>query len=341
MPKLDSVGDLLRVDGQVVLAVMGETVLEACLRAGLEVSHSCLAGACQACRVRFVDGAQPRAAQSGLDPDAVKQGWFLACQARLDAPLAISLDGAAQQRAAVRLVEREWSTPEIVRLRFEWLAPFEHRAGQFVRLARADGLARSYSIASVPGLDRELELHVRVLANGALSSWLARTADLGESLVVYGPAGQCVYDVSDRDQPMLLAGTGTGLAPLIAVAREALSKRHTGRIELYHGGLDANALYAVDFLRELAETHPTFRYHASVLRGTVPRGVECAPISDLLERDQPELDGWRVHLCGAPELVEALRKQCFLAGADLRQIRADPFVAAAANHRSPLSRRPL
>ena len=42
----------------------------------------------------------------------------------------------------------------------------------------------------------------------------------------------------------------------------------------------------------------------------------------------PKLAGHRVFLCGDPERVQALRKQCFLRGARMNQILADAFVTA-------------
>ena len=94
------------------------------------------------------------------------------------------------------------------------LGAVHHRAAQ-------DGLARSYSIASLL-TDDSLELHVRVLPEGRMSQWLASTARVGHADGDPGPSGDCFYTAGREDQPLLLAGTGTGLAPLFGIARDAL-----------------------------------------------------------------------------------------------------------------------
>jgi ferredoxin-NADP reductase len=84
-----------------------------------------------------------------------------------------------------------------------------------VTLSRADGLARAYSIASQPdAADGCVELHVRVLSSGRMSSWLGGGQAVGERVSLRGPIGECFYLPGNPQQPLLLAGTGTGLAPL-------------------------------------------------------------------------------------------------------------------------------
>ena len=36
-----------------------------------------------------------------------------------------------------------------------------------------------------------------------------------------------------------------------------------------------------------------------------------------------------VYLCGHPDLVQKMKKQCFLSGAAMQSIHSDPFVLAA------------
>src|ERR1019366_6954129 len=123
----------------------------------------------------------------------------------------------------------------------------EYRAGQFVSLFREDGLARSYSLASLPG-EGALELHVRKIPGGAMSGWLYSQAlhsqalhsqsldraqpgaQSGVPVWIQGPSGNCFYVPGKADEPLLLAGAGTGLAPLYGIARDALQQGHSGPI---------------------------------------------------------------------------------------------------------------
>lgn len=97
---------------------------------------------------------------------------------------------------------------------------------------------------------------------------------------------------------MLLIGTGSGLAPLIGIARDALNQQHTGDIYLYHGSHDAAGLYLVDELREMAEHYPNFHYVPCVSGDDVTEQYQAGRAVDVALAAHPDLTGWRVFLRG-------------------------------------------
>src|SRR5918992_1401028 len=103
-----------------------------------------------------------------------------------------------------------------------------HAAGQHVdiRLTAEDGYQaqRSYSIASAPGRS-EVELTVETIDDGEVSPYLTEEAHPGDGFELRGPiGGYFVWDPA-RDEPLLLVGGGSGLAPLVAMLRH---RRATG-----------------------------------------------------------------------------------------------------------------
>ena len=317
---------------QTVDVAGGETVLTALLRAGHAVPNSCRAGACQACLMQATAGPVPAKAQVGLKETLKASGYFLSCCCEPAGEMVVRLPGAevAGVRGRVAAVER--LSRDVGRIRIEPKEPFVYRAGQFVNLVRGDGLIRSYSLASLhpadggcPG-DPHLELHVRRVAGGAMSSRLVDEAGAGDEIELRGPAGECFYVPGQPERSLLLVGTGTGLAPLYGIARDALRHGHTGPIRLYHGARSTEGLYLVDELRELTERHPNVTYHACVLAGEEREGVRVGDLGATVIKDLPMMAGWRVFLRGDPGIVTALRKKFFLAGAKMSDISADAFL---------------
>ena len=303
----------------------GETALDALLRAGVPVPHSCRAGACQSCRLRACAGEPPPAAQVGLKPSQRERGYFLACLCRPASDLTIAVDDDPPQDAEVLAIDP--LSADVVRLRLRPATPLPYRAGQFITLLRADGLARSYSLASLPD-DPTLELHVRVLPRGRMSPWIAHELRPGDHLRVRGPEGDCFYTLGQPEQPLLLIGTGTGLAPLYGIVRDALRAGHTGPITLLHGALTPAGHYLVDVLSDMSRAHPNLHYLRCALHGEPAEGLQIGGIEAVAAALLPKLAGHRVFLCGDPERVQALRKQCFMRGARMNQILADAFVTA-------------
>ena len=317
----------LQYDGRSFVCADGESVLDTLLRNGVTVSHSCKAGSCGSCVMRATDGIVPARAQSGMKDSWKTQGYFLACVCRPEGDLRLAGVGEDVKLGAA-ITCLNLLSPDVMQVRLRCDDPISFRAGQYVTLIRENGLSRSYSIASLPE-DGDLELHVRRIAGGRMSGWLHGEAKIGDRVSVLGPSGECFYVPGREDQPLVLAGTGTGLAPLYGILRDALRHGHHGPVHLFHGALHRGGLYLVEELRRLVAQHPHVEYTPAVLNGDSAEDVAVGSIDHVVLKRLPKLSGWRGFVCGDPALVQNLKKKLFLAGIASRDIYADAFVPAA------------
>lgn len=315
-------------EGSAYPALPGESVLDTLLRHGVKVPYSCKAGICGSCTMRAAAGTRlSPGAQDGLKETLQQQGYFHAC--RHFPAQDIEVIGAdAELEVAAQITSLDLLSPSVLRVHLRCDAPFEYQAGQFVTLIRPDGLARSYSLASLPH-EEELELHVRLLPGGRMSGWLRDSAKPGERVKLRGPSGACFYVAGQPHQPLVLAGTGTGLAPLYGILRDALRSGHAGEIRLFHGARDEAGLYLRAELEALAAGHELFHYTPCVLEGDAGCSVPVGQIDQVILSRTPELKQSRGFLCGDAPLVQSLKKKLFLAGMSLKAIHADSFLPAA------------
>lgn len=311
-------------DGRAIALGPGETVLDGLLRAGVAAPYSCRKGTCLTCLARVESGPVPAAAQAGLKPTLVAQGYALPCLLVPEGPLAVApaRDADLYGRATIERVEP--LAPAIARIVLRPATALYYHAGQFINLRRPDGLTRAYSLASVPRLDPLLELHVRRMPRGAMSGWLCDEARPGDAVDIQGPNGACFYLPGRPDRPLLLIGTGTGLAPLVGVVRDALADGHRGPVALYHGSRDAAGLYLRDVMTDLAARHANLRY-VPCLSGPDAGSARAGRADDAALADHAKLDGYGVYVCGVPAMVAAARRRAYLAGASLADILGDAF----------------
>lgn len=145
------------------------------------------------------------------------------------APALFAVDPAAVGRPVsgwkkATVVEVEHPSSRAVKLRLRVPQRFEHLPGQHyvVRLTSEDGYraSRSYSVASEPA-DALIELYVERLEGGEVSGYLADVVQVGDELEVRGPIGG--WFVWEATTPALAVGGGTGVVPLIAMLRHAIS----------------------------------------------------------------------------------------------------------------------
>lgn len=301
----------------------GETVLEALERSDVDVPSGCRSGTCCKCMLQ-AQGDPPPASQKGLRPTLSSQGFFLACQARPSSELVLR-SSAGPEALDTRVVAIERVAPDVAQVFLRAETPFEFRPGQYLDVLHPGGLARSYSIASLPS-DGVYELHVRQIPEGRVSGWLHERS-VGDTVRIRGPFGQCFHVADDPEKKLLLVGAGTGLSPLLGIARDAIAQGHRGPIDLVHGALEPSRLYLREELAALATRTPTLNVHHCVLHDATPNEREGA-LGDVAVDVGGELSGTRAFLCGDDAVVRSLQRQLFLAGVPSREILADPFAPA-------------
>lgn len=323
---------LLRFNDQTIDLPTGQSVLDGLLNQGHEIAHSCRAGACQSCLLQATDGELPQQSQTGLKPSLANQGYFLACQCQPDTDLTVRLPGEVGQRVGATVTELNRLSDQVMALTVQPDSAYSYQSGQYTTLWRDNQLGRSYSLASVPSLDSELQFHIRHVPQGQFSSWVFNHLQVGDRLEIQPATGDCIYLPTATDRDLLLVGTATGLAPLYGILRDALAQGHRGKLHLFHGAVDSHGLYLQDELRALAARHPQLHYHAA-LKDADPLSPNT-PVGQIDKLALECLSGLHepvAYLCGAPTFVQGLRKQLFLSGMAMQHIHVDAFLPAAAN----------
>jgi ferredoxin-NADP reductase len=112
-------------------------------------------------------------------------------------------------------------TPRVKSFRIELPMWMEHLPGQHydVRLTAPDGYQaqRSYSIASSPLDEHEIELTIDRLDDGEISPYFHDVLVEGDQVELRGPFAS--YFVWRGEAPVLLIGGGSGVVPLMAMLR--------------------------------------------------------------------------------------------------------------------------
>ncbi len=306
----------------------GESVLDCLSRNGISVPHSCRSGVCQSCLMQATEGVVPEMAQKGLKTPFTKQNLFLSCQCTPSENMTVRLpeDSGLDTHAVITGISM--LNHNVMQLTLQPETEFICEPGQYLTLINGDGVARSYSVANDPTQEGVIELHIRLLKDGAMSRFLNHAAKLGDDINIRGPAGNCFYVSEEGDDfPIVLAGTGTGLAPLYGIAKQALAKGHKGFIHLFHGALQDADLYLVDQLQALGAQSPNFRYTPCVLNGADHQFYKLGNIEEIVMAALPaNKTETRLFLCGAPDLVNALKRKAFLDGLASKHIFADAFL---------------
>jgi NAD(P)H-flavin reductase len=269
--------------------------------------------------VRCLRGEPLDAKPEALDQQRREQGWRLACQCRIVDDVQVEVFDPVRDGHPVQIDACDWLSPDVLRLRLTPQQPLRYRAGQHLVLWTDTGIARPYSLASLPGEDPWLEFHLDCRHSGAFSD-AARAFKPGGTLRLGELRGGALhYDPDWQMRPLWLLAAGTGLAPLYGVLREALRQDHQGRIRVIHLAHDRTGHYLAEPLAQLAAQHSQLQIE---LLSTAELPAALAELR-LVSRQTLAL------LCGHPDSVESFTRRLYLAGMPRNQMIADLFLPHA------------
>jgi len=98
-------------------------------------------------------------------------------------------------------------------------------------------------------------------------------------------------------------------------------------VRLYHGAREREGLYLHDHLEALTERHANLSYVPRVLSDSGPQGGDVAAAALAHEDALPHT---AFFLSGGGKLVGRLKRDLYLQGASLKQMRSDTLLPAGA-----------
>lgn len=167
--------------------------------------------------------------------------------------------GPAPRTLRIERVVRETADAVTLWLRDPSGAPIPFVAGQFFTvLVPLDGqlVRRAYSVCSSPLSPDTVAITCKRTPGGRVSSFLNEQAQAGMTLQVLGPSGNfTVAPEPERARHYVLLGGGSGITPLIAIARAVLLAEPRSRVSLIFGNRSVEDIIFRHELAALADAH--------------------------------------------------------------------------------------
>lgn len=203
--------------------------------------------------------------------------------------------------------------------------PFSYLPGQFMTLhiePRGIPTRRSYTIASTPTWRDRIEITVK---RGLVSRWLHDELKVGDEIEIEAPNGAFFFTGEVADSVVLIGGVG--ITPMMSVARYLTDTNWSGKISLI---LSFQAPRDFIFREELAE----LQARNANLGVTVTMSRPCnEPWSGAVGRIDgmmlasavPDIASRRVHICGPPPMMDAVKAALVALSVPDAQIKTEAF----------------
>ena len=207
-----------------------------------------------------------------------------------------------------------------------------HRAGQHydIRLTAEDGYQtqRSYSIASEPEREGEVDLTVERVQDGEVSSYLHDVVIPGDRLEVRGPiGGYFVWEASMTD-PLLLVAGGSGAVPLMSMIRHRVASRANNPTAMLYSSRSFEDIIYASELDHLSKTNGGLKIFHTLTRSQptdwkgYARRIDAAMLGEVAGPLGPSV---QVFICGPTSMVESAANALVKIGIDSNRIRTERF----------------
>ncbi len=203
---------------------------------------------------------------------------------------------------------------------------FRYTPGQFLTVAvpsEETGLAaRCYSLSSAPHSGRH-QITVKRTVGGYASNWICDNLRPGGQLRVLPPSG--IFTPKDLDADLLLFGGGSGITPVISIARTALEKG-TGKVVLFYANRDEGSVIFARELSELAAEHADRFLVVHWLES-----VQGLPTQEQLQSFAAYFPGHTAFVCGPAPFMKAVVASLKELGFPRERRHQEKFVSLGGN----------
>lgn len=234
------------------------------------------------------------------------------------------------QIASITNIKSE--TPKVKTFTLALPAWIRHRAGQHydIRLTAEDGYQaqRSYSIASEPEREGEVEITVERIGDGEVSTYLHDVAIVGDRIEVRGPIGGYFVWEASMQEPLLLIAGGSGVVPLMSMLRHRAAAGATNPANLLYSSRSFEDIIYYNEMEILRSANNGLQIFHTLTRSHPPdwKGYARRIDMDMLrEVARPLGRSVQVFICGPTLLVEAAANGLVNVGVRSEQIRTERF----------------
>ncbi len=316
-----------------------DTLLRAAQRAGIGFPYECNVGSCGNCKFELVAGELLTAwaeAPALSDKDRLRQR-HLGCQSHPMSDCVVKLRPAERyapvhrpHRCSATLLARRALTHDISEFHFALDAPQRFEPGQYA-LCQLSGVqgTRAYSMSNTAadGGDRVWHFQVRRVPGGAGSAALFALQP-GQQVQIDGPYGMA-WLRRDAPRDILCLAGGSGLAPMLSIARGAMTEPQLASRHLHfiYGGRTPQDLCGQDMLAALPGYGERLNYRACV---STPQPEdsrhEVAFVHEAaLRLHGAQLPQMEVYFAGPPAMATAVQRMLLDAGVPPDQQHFDAF----------------
>ncbi|MDF2948271.1 MAG: sodium-translocating NADH-quinone reductase subunit [Sedimentibacter sp.] len=292
-------------------------------------------GSCGYCKVTVKEGGGPVLATElpWLSKEELDNNVRLSCQCKVKQNIKIEIPEELfnVKEYSTSVSKMEQLTNTIKHLRFDLgEEEINFKPGQYVQLkapayeGSPDEVYRAYSVASSVNDKHAIELLIGY-TGGIATTYVHQYLKEGDKVHINGPYGEFYYHEDDGG-PIIFAGAGTGMAPIISILQYMADNQIQRKALFFFGAKSMDDLFLIDKLNTFEKTLYDFKFIPTLSREestewTGERGRVPASIDKYIEKGV----NYSAYLCGSPAMIDSIVEALLAKDIPLEKIYYDKF----------------
>jgi len=237
-------------------------------------------------------------------------------------------------------------TPNAVAVTFsipkELLQTFDFVSGQYITIKkeiRNKELRRAYSISSSPKKDT-FTIGIKKVDAGGFSDFANTKLAVGDTLEVMPPEGRFTFTPSDNTKNVAAFAAGSGITPIISIARSVLQNNSDNKFVLVYGNKSfEDTMFHTDLAKlQLEYTNRFFVhfvYSQKEQEGSFFGRIDTSTVNFVVKNKHKDVAFDDYYLCGPEAMINTVSDTLKDNGADVSKIHFELFTTTEIKDEMP------
>ena len=187
---------------------------------------------------------------------------------------------------------------------------FDFEAGQYITIKHkinGEEVRRAYSISSSPK-DKHITIGIKKVPEGRFSTYANASLREGDQLLVMPPEGRFVYKTSNKQENICAFAAGSGITPIMSIARTVLESHPENTFVLVYGNQNKSEAMFHNEILVLSNTYKDrftaqFVYSRAREEDSLFGRIDTSVINFILKNKFKETNFNTFYLCGPEAMI--------------------------------------
>ena len=222
---------------------------------------------------------------------------------------------------------------------------FKFISGQYITISHkinGEEIRRSYSISSCPG--QGIEIGVKLVENGLMSSYLVKELKEGDVLNIMPPIGSFALKVKSSNTNQYIGiCSGSGITPILSMIRNVLISEPESSFVLIYGNKSISSTMFSNELKNFGlkykERFSIFNaYSRENILGTINGRLDEVALKKLFDSNSNFKNADSFYICGPGNMIKSVSKFLDLFGINDKKILYELFSSPVESKKEIISK---